>query len=175
MKIYKTFFDSSQNKIAGKIAREMLFRGLFEDYNIIASDKDISILPHGKPYLKKYPNIFFSISHCDGCAVCAIASAKIGVDAEKIREYRPRVAHRVFSAGELAFLNSSESLDHDFTMLWTLKESYVKAIGTGLSYPLKSVEFSFGDSQINSNKSSHTFTILEEKGYIISICIEKQT
>ena len=41
--------------------------------------------PYGKPFLRELPNIQFNISHTKGLVVCAIGTASLGIDAEKIR------------------------------------------------------------------------------------------
>ena len=61
---------------------------------------------------------------------------------------------RKFSAVENLYLNhadSTESRLFRFLRIWCLKESYLKAIGIGLSIPLDSISF-----QINSAKFSST-------------------
>ncbi|MBS4536683.1 4'-phosphopantetheinyl transferase superfamily protein [Clostridium sp. D2Q-14] len=96
---------------------------------------------YGKPYLKNYPKFHFNISHSGDFVVCAIDKNPIGIDIEKIKyiEYRD-IAKRYFTMNESKYIiekDLSAQLTR-FYEIWTLKESYIKCIGQGLSIPLKS-------------------------------------
>ena len=78
---------------------------------------------------------------------------------------------RVFSDSEMEMLEKSDDKDLLCFRLWTLKESYVKAIGIGVSYPLKNISFSFENGRIISNVENCVFnqTVIGGK-YIVSLC-----
>lgn len=94
--------------------------------------------PHGKPYFQERTEFQFSLSHSGQCVLCALSDAPVGCDVERIRPFDKRVANRFFSAEENRLLEQAEDKSELFTRIWTCKESYVKAIGTGLSTPLSS-------------------------------------
>ncbi|MDP2646773.1 MAG: 4'-phosphopantetheinyl transferase superfamily protein [Desulfobacterales bacterium] len=106
---------------------------------------------HGKPEILS-PEIFsqlrFNLSHTRGLIVCAIAlNQDIGVDVEDTeRRGKPmEIADRFFSPEEvsdLRHLSEERKLDRFFDY-WTLKESYIKARGMGLSVPLDQFSFHF--------------------------------
>lgn len=107
---------------------------------------------YGRPLLA-LPEIFrsvrFSISHTDGLVACAISgSHEVGVDAENhIRDLDFRgLSRNFFSYFESQKLQCLEGyhLRTAFYAYWTLKESYVKARGIGLSLPLDSFWFDLG-------------------------------
>lgn len=104
---------------------------------------------NGKPYLDS-KDIHFNLSHSGEWVVFAFSDHDTGIDIEKIRPVNYRIAERFFSSGEnniLRLLNKDEKLNYFFD-LWTLKESYLKMLGTGLT------------------KSLGSFTILEtEQGF----------
>jgi len=90
-------------------------------------------------------DVRFNVSHSGDQAVVAVASGReIGVDIEQIRsdvECEP-LAERFFSPGErklIRELPEGRRL-HAFFRLWTCKEAFLKAHGTGLSRPLSSFE-----------------------------------
>jgi 4'-phosphopantetheinyl transferase len=57
-----------------------------------------------------------------------------------------QIADRYFALAEVAALRAlpTEQQQHRFLEYWTLKESYIKARGTGLSIPLDRFEFELG-------------------------------
>ncbi len=100
--------------------------------------------PHGKPSLGEPSGtgIEFNLSHSGGLAVVAVAPRRVGIDVEAARavpEWEAIVA-RFFSPREQAsFLLLPEALrPNAFFRVWTCKEAYIKAIGTGLLTSLDS-------------------------------------
>jgi 4'-phosphopantetheinyl transferase len=103
----------------------------------------------GKPRLA-YPQasgLRFNLSHTPGLAVCAIAKdCEVGVDVERADRDVDELtlAQRYFSESEYELLESAPTTEHRtiFYRLWTLKESFIKAYGVGLSFPLADFAFS---------------------------------
>jgi len=95
---------------------------------------------YGKPYIKNYNNIEYNISHSGKWVVGAIDSYPVGIDIEQIKTIDIKIAERFFSNEEVINLTSKCSSEREqfFYNLWTLKESYIKAVGKGLSIPLNS-------------------------------------
>lgn len=96
---------------------------------------------YGKPIAKHNDSINFNISHSGNRAVFGfVRDAEIGVDIEKIKEDFDvlQLAQGFFSNNELAFLKKlpKEELSKAFFRCWTRKESFIKAEGSGLSFPL---------------------------------------
>lgn len=107
---------------------------------------------HGRPEIA-HPSLErplrFNLSHSGGLVACVIGGdGQIGVDIERLD--RPpvdrRVIERYCSEREQAALAAMpDPLRHErFLELWTLKEAYVKARGTGLTLPLRSISFDIG-------------------------------
>ena len=94
---------------------------------------------NGKPFLEN-SNTKFNLSHSGDWVVMAIAEAEVGIDVELIRPVNYHIAERFFSKDEVTILNLREGKDklNYFFDLWTLKESYLKLIGTGLTRSLSS-------------------------------------
>ena len=78
----------------------------------------------GKPYLCD-SDLYISLTHSRDYVGCAVSNRTVGIDIEKIREFKTDVASRVCSKDELEYLNQNNL--SDFFTLWTLKESYIKA------------------------------------------------
>lgn len=90
----------------------------------------------------------FNISHTRGLIVLGVACGReLGVDVENIcaREACVEIADRWFAPEEVAALHElpPEQQPHRFFEYWTLKESYIKARGAGLSMPLDRFWFQF--------------------------------
>lgn len=74
----------------------------------------------------------FSLSHTKGAVALAVDARPVGVDVEAVRPISEKLLRRVLSAREFAWFSGRGSCPADFFTLWTLKESYYKALGTGL-------------------------------------------
>lgn len=111
----------------------------------------------GRPQLRNAPesarHLSFNISHTDGIILVAVtANAAVGVDVEwhDARTRRMALAERYFAPAEVASLRKlpAERQLAGFFDLWTLKEAYVKARGSGLSIPLRKFAFAVDDPHI---------------------------
>lgn len=154
-----------------------LLRECLRPYNIsYGENTPVSFGEHGKPYLTERPDIRYNLSHADGIAACIVSDRECGIDCEKVREYRPLVAKRIFSDSEQALLENTGEADRNllFFRLWTLKEAFVKALGVGISYPMKTVEFSFNGSEIVCSKPDYSFRqyIIRNNSYVVSVCVK---
>ena len=110
-------------------------------------------LAAGKPVLHPEtcrPILTFNLSHTSGLVACVIAGGPdVGIDVESVdRTVEPGVAERFFSARENDALRRLEpaARGRRFIDLWTLKESYLKATGEGVSSSLSSVVFEVDES-----------------------------
>ena len=72
-----------------------------------------------------------SVSHCDGAVLVAASSARIGVDVERLRPLDRFALARMLNPAEIDRVLRSPDPDREFFRYWTLKESYVKALGNG--------------------------------------------
>ncbi len=84
------------------------------------------------------PDLRFSLSHTHGMVACAVAcTARIGIDVEACATSVPvlETARRLFATSELRYLADlpADQLHAAFYRIWTLKEAYLKALGTGLT------------------------------------------
>jgi len=129
----------------------------------------------GKPYIKDNL-IYFNISHAGDFVVCAFSKREIGIDIEQIKEINLEIAKRFFCQCEYENLltqRTADQLDY-FYSLWTLKESYIKWLGTGLSTPLDSFCFKIMGDDIScldyNRKRTPFFKQYFIDGYKLSVC-----
>ncbi len=132
----------------------------------------------------------FNLSHTHGLVACAVArGADVGVDVERIdrKTLNLDIADRFFSGKEAAELRSRplETRARRFMEYWTLKESYIKARGMGLSIPLDSFSFnlmekgrvsvSFEDAGLDSPEHWKFFLLDPGKGFRVAVSVRGKT
>jgi 4'-phosphopantetheinyl transferase len=149
---------------------------------------------YGKPHLANPdPNldIQFNLSHTHGLAVLALAiNREVGIDVENLdrQESNTDIAERFFAPEEVSELISQpqDKQPVRFLEYWTLKESYIKAIGMGLSCPLESFAFQPGvlqqaprllrvDDPVLSQKK---WTFWQEQiglQHLVALCVQSGT
>jgi 4'-phosphopantetheinyl transferase len=109
-------------------------------------DIQYSVNQFGKPFLENNKNqIQFNMSHSKDYAAYIIALGDpIGIDIEwKDKDINlQEISEFVLSPTEIINFNqlSAEEKFHAFYDVWTKKEAIIKAIGQGLSYPIKTIE-----------------------------------
>ena len=156
-------------------AVSLLTEGIKKEYGICISESCISTGRYGKPFIPQYPNIHFSYSHCFDMAVCYISDTECGCDIEAVgRNIGERVMKRCFTEREISAVNSCGSIPKGAAALWTLKESYVKAIGTGLAYGMKKAELCMNNNRVvladKEIADSCGFITLTDGEHIVSVC-----
>lgn len=137
--------------------------------------------PRGKPHLAGQADIEFNLSHSGHWVVLAVSPTPVGVDIETIHTVNLDIADRFFAPEETVDLMAlpESARPAFFFSLWTLKESFLKAVGTGLTQPLNSFRMEFGsDSMIRAYQASTCLCHLHfrqyalETGYALSVCAQ---
>ena len=73
-------------------------------------------------------------------------------------------------------MKNQQDKNKAFFRIWTLKESYIKNIGKGLSFPMKNIEFDLSDiKNIKSSDDTKQFFQCMIDNYMISVCSEKNS
>lgn len=137
------------------------------------SENEIVKTENGKPYLSDN-SLYFSITHCDGLAVCALAEAPVGVDCESIRRASTAVMKRCYGDSEQHYVLTSSDSNTVFSRLWTLKESYVKMTGDGIASDLKTKCFDIENNRTLFESSAvfyHSGCEFNNEKYFISVCV----
>lgn len=165
------------------LTADLLVRSIIcSELGIRNEDIEFDKNKYGKPYLRNRQDFHFNISHSEKWVVCATSCYPIGVDIEYIKSINLNIARRFFSEDEYRQLdacNREQRLSF-FYDLWTLKESYIKATGKGLSIPLNSFSFRisqdqdkiYGDSSLEGWQFKHC-EIDEEYRMAICGCIQE--
>lgn len=140
-------FEDSQRSLIGNI---VVRYAISNRLGICMKDLVFGVGEYGKPFLIPFTGIHFSVSHSGNWVVCAVGENPVGIDVEKIKPIDLKIARRFFSREEyfeLMKLPRERRVEFFYT-IWTLKESYIKAEGKGLSIPLNSFSMRIDDRDI---------------------------
>lgn len=157
--------DEQYNNLIGLLLIQYML------WDFLGKNAKIEILKnsHGKLAVKNR-KIDFNISHSNEWVVGTIAEFRIGIDIEDINNIRNNSILRFFSVDETEYCKDAK----DICKIWTLKESYLKCIGIGISIPLNSfsvitnekVHLSIGGER----NYSYFFNSRRFEHYYVSIC-----
>ena len=134
----------NQHVVGRGMARRLLTQPSLEEPARIVLDWS----DHGKPFIVSPRELIkpFNVTHTEGMVLVGIGNrGLIGIDVERLsRTPDIGLARRFFAAPEVDYVMGKSDPDARraaFLRVWTLKESFIKAIGTGLSMPLADFAF----------------------------------
>ncbi|NKB87755.1 MAG: 4'-phosphopantetheinyl transferase superfamily protein [Acidobacteria bacterium] len=165
------------------VSRDAMRRALGQLLGRSASEVAIELGEHGKPEVCG-ADFHFNLSHSGDRAVLALSrEGPIGIDIEAMAPRRPfaRLARRFFAASEIEWFEEYGEDDRReaFYRLWTLKEAYLKAVGTGLSMSSRAfdirVDGALGElrevpGDLSDRGPWHLETVQLDGAYVVSIC-----
>ncbi len=102
----------------------------FQISDFRSQQSEVRYNPHGKPWIAGGPE--FSISHCKCAIAVAVNDTPIGIDVEAIRAVDESLVKRTMNEEEQRQIAASADTNRAFIRLWTMKEAYLKQIGTGI-------------------------------------------
>jgi 4'-phosphopantetheinyl transferase len=106
----------------------------------------------GKPFSMDDQELYFNISHSGKFVVFAFSrDGEVGIDIERIRSIPDleEMIARNFTAREIRFITAKpEERMSRFFRCWTLKESYLKAIGEGMRLSPDRIEIAVESDQV---------------------------
>lgn len=157
-------FKFSYNHVPKILSKYLLYKIISYELEIDICKVNIEYGNKGKPFLKNGKRCF-SISYSKEIIVIATDIDDIGVDIEYIKpisEYRDMLDFFMDSEKSLLLKSKGKDRLEKFYELWTLKESYLKALGLGLEYPLNKFGFDIAEeraflSQAIDNESKWNF------------------
>lgn len=147
----------------------LMDRGLSE-WGLCEREAALSYTEKGKPYLTKYPHIHFNLSHSGSKVLAVFADVETGCDIERRQEADLALVKRFFTPGEYDFIAGQQGnagQDEAFTRMWTLKESFLKAVGSGLLLPLDAFEIVISpEGGISLGGKSEVARFLNPKAFV---------
>jgi len=179
--------DSHRFLVTRALVRDVLSHYapiLPQDWRFESSEYGRPVIANGDAVAKR---ISFSISHTDGLIILGVTRDRaLGIDAENITREAPiQFADSFFSLSEIRALRQlpTSLQSQRFFELWTLKESYIKARGIGLSIPLSQFSFNLDvdhqariDFEIGSGDSPSQWCFWQwcpSIDYFAAICLER--
>lgn len=163
---------SRSGKLLSAAAGYLLRRAL-KERGLNAEAVKITYGEHGKPYIAGGA-FYFNLSHSGDIAVCAVSDCEVGVDVQKIKPVARKLMARVCTPDELNFIdNAEEGKDAAFCRLWTVKESFIKQLGAGLSLSLSGIEVEMGGSVRIKKDGAYRDVCFKEyplEGYRVTVC-----
>lgn len=174
IKKFRRYEDSLRALTAQILIRTIASKKLNQNSRLINFKTGIN----GKPFIENQADFHFNLSHSGDWVVCAVSLRPVGIDVEKIKDIDFAIADRFFTGEEAEDLFSKEGDEEKkeyFFNLWTLKESYIKADGRGLSLPLDSFSFKIENNRVfftTQNELKDCFFKIYDidKGYKVSVC-----
>lgn len=133
-----------------------------------------SLNKNGKP---KNNDTEFNISHSGKYVVLTKGGTEpVGVDIELMQRGNKHIAPRFFTLDECVQIDRSYDPDKTFTQIWTLKEAFLKCIGSGVGKDLKRFTIHIDDEKIRIdnriNRNIYYFKEYDISGYKLSVCSE---
>lgn len=193
--IYLSLLDKISEKKRAKIGRfkfredalrsltgELLLKYALRKFYDIYYEKEIFLEnEYGKPYMKS-GGIHFNISHSGSWTAIACDTLPIGIDIEEIVNTPYEILPRNFTSIEIEQIERvDESVKANrFFELWTLKESYIKMMGKGLSMPLDSFSISIEENKITVKDNNNILVDANfhlyspDANHILAVCLNKQ-
>ncbi len=172
------FYEDKLRSLFGELLLQYALKNYWHlDYNNIEIIDD----DFGKPILVGQ-KIFFNISHSGDWVSLICSENSCGIDVEKIENPPFEIMNKNYSQDEIDQVKNVEQKIQkiNFYKIWTLKESYIKMIGKGLSIPLDSFTINMRDETIisvvenNCIASDVSFQLFNPDSYhIMAVCLYK--
>lgn len=171
----------SKNSANQTLLGEVLIRFLIcKRLNITNEQIYFDLNEYGKKRLRGSNDLHFNISHSGKWIVCSIGKHYNGIDIEKIQPIDIELAKKNFTYSEYFYLKKIrlELRSAEFIRIWTLKESYIKCLGKGLSIPLDSFEFKLANRKIKLKGEQGKNFVIEQmclnNEYYVAVCSYKE-
>ena len=135
--------------------------------------------PFGKPSVVGMPNVHFNLSHAGEWIVVAFDDRPVGIDIEREISDKGSRFPDIFSVAERKLYDrlAPDEQSAFFLTVWTGKESYVKAIGLGMSLSFDAISLlpalSGGGSRVKEAGNGRVWFVrwyTIDQGYSLAIC-----
>lgn len=125
---------------------------------------EITSSDFGKPYFLTEKEVHFNISHSGKWVVLAIADEEVGIDIELVEQQPDSLLREALTKEEYDWVCNSSNRQQLFIQYWTIKESYTKRLGKGLSIHPGSI------AACEIQEKCEVTSILFDGAYYLSVC-----
>jgi 4'-phosphopantetheinyl transferase len=171
------------------LATRALVRTALSHYAPVAPrDWRFAQASHGKPYIcgpSEVTNLHFNLTNAKGLVACAISGTQgeVGVDVESLGRVlnTATLADSVLSRSEWTEFRAVPKAQQraQFLRHWTLKESYAKARGIGLTLPFNRVSFRLDPEiqlslglELEDEAERWRFAQVSTSSHVLAVCAE---
>jgi 4'-phosphopantetheinyl transferase len=136
---------------------------------------------YGKPYLDKTSGIYVNWSHSGSFAICALSDREVGIDLQNtFKTPKSALVRRVLQPEEQIYYDQTpkEQRRQLFYSYWTVKESFLKALGTGFGTPIDNfyvrMEGPYPEVIQREGRDVYACRLLDfkEKDYMAAVCVK---
>lgn len=103
--------------------------------------------------------VFLSIAHSGNYVACMVDTQPCGIDVEVINREHIKIAEQYFHYEEVLALSPISDINEKakcFTLIWTMKEAYLKFLGVGLSRQLSSFKIEIRNEKMYIEDSENS-------------------
>lgn len=170
-------FRMKKDKLLSLGAGILINKGL-ETYGLRERNVRIAEGKYGKPYFPDYPDIHFSVSHSEKMVIAVFADTEVGCDIEYMDSVNLELSEKFFCNSEYEFImgHKEQERKEAFYRIWTLKESFVKAVGCGMMLPMDEFNIKIGRHiQVEQHYNNEEYRIEDwkEGEYHAALCWKK--
>ncbi len=145
-------FRFEKDQLRSLISNALVRYLICEKTELSPSSFRYEVSENGKPAVRNSENLHFNLSHSGAWVVCALDTDEIGIDIEKKNTIDLEEVNYLLDNNEKEFIQATPVKERAslFYSIWTAKESYLKALGYGISGPISpgSLEIQFGSNGI---------------------------
>ena len=178
--IYTRRFDytgkvrGERKKAESANGRILLKEAVMREYGIDTDSLTIGYGEYGKPFFIDRTDIHFSISHSEEYVAVVLSDREVGIDIQQVKAVKPGLIQKLCDESEQRYVLNSDNQDKAFITLWALKESYIKAIGKGMSYKMDKInlrlDISCGEIQGEISNREGEYHVTDLGGYVMAVC-----
>ncbi len=148
------------------LAAGLLLSCCMKEYGLDHKKCTLKYGENGKPYIEN-SDFHFNLSHSGDYAVIVYGDRECGIDIQCRKAGVNRVANRYFTEKEIEYIAKNEDAFFD---IWACKESYLKAIGKGLTKRLDSFEcVPVGGVAL---VGEYKIKVQRFEGYSVAVCLK---
>lgn len=134
------------------------------NFSLCNDELSFSFNDKNKPICKNIPLSDFNFSHSNNCILCAVSKIpnnKVGADVQLLGRLPESVIKSAFHREEALYVNNSPN--HlkipRFYEIWTKKEAYTKALGTGLAVNLREINTLSLDNMTSWSDNEYAYSV----------------